>query len=1032
MLLLFFNSICYGQHRTSDITGIVTDINDQPLSNVSIITSQSRLSSITNEKGVFHISNAVLGESISFSMIGYEPQTIIVRDTASIKIQLELGQTKLDEVVVIGYGEVNKEDLTGAVGVVDVEALQKAPVATFDEALAGRIAGVQVSSNEGQPGSDINITIRGGNSLTQSNSPLYVIDGFPIEDFSSSAVSPDDIKSINVLKDASATAIYGSRGANGVIIIETKTGIQGAPVITYNGFYGKQYTTKKIEMMSVYDFLNYQMEINPERTTETYFTRPGKTLEDYRNEDGVDWQGLMFRPATMHNHNLSVRGGSTNTKYTVSGNVLEQDGIILNSGYRRRQVRIGLEQRLTDKIKGAVNFNYSDNRNYGSVSSNPQSDLNAYASYMMYRVWGYRPVSSGFDIVEELVDEEDISSVVLINPVIAAENEIRQHTETNFMLNGKFEYSILKGLTLNIKGGYRGRMGKNESFFNSKTYRGFPSTINFRGVNGIYDERGTYSWVNENTLNYKRVYNKIHRVDAIVGFTMQESSIARYGFEAINIADETVGLRALSYGIPTNPISMASKNALASYLGRINYGLKSKYLFTASLRADGSSKFSAKNRWGWFPSGAFAWQLGKEELLKDVDAVSDAKLRLSYGVTGNNRIADFARFQNIDINDFYSFNNELPVYAAIIDNMGNSGLKWERTAQLDLGIDFSLFNNRINSTVDLYRKTTDDLLLNSNLPATTGFTTVFKNIGKIRNDGLEITVNTVNLKNKDFGWESGFNIAFNRNKVLALADNQTSIPSPIRFTGDFNNTFLYLAQIGGPASVFYGLVWDGNYQYEDFNLMPDGTHVLKPSVPTNGNDASTILPGDVKFVDQNGDGIVNEEDMVVLGRAIPVHIGGFNNNFFYRGFSLNVFLQWSYGNKIMNANRMLFEGDWVGRANFNQFASYNNRWTPDNPTEEYPRAGGSGPRGVYSDRTLEDGSYLRLKTVQLNYAFPPKSIKGIKTLEVYAAGQNLITWTNYTGYDPEVSVRNTALTPGFDFSAYPRALTVTVGAKVGF
>lgn len=1033
-LFLALSQIGNAQDGKSDIKGEVQDAaTGNALIGVSIsVKGNSRVTDLTNKTGRYHIRPGAK-DTIQFTYVGYERIQIAASDLArNSLVKMVATDGSLGEVVIIGYGTVKKRDLTGSVGLVDMKDITKAPVSSVDQALAGRIAGVQVSSNEGQPGADVNITIRGGNSLTQSNAPLFVVDGFPIEDFSLQSLNPEDVASISVLKDASATAIYGSRGANGVIIIETKKGRTGPPVIAYDGYYGRQHVTKKIDMMSPYDFVKYQLEINPAPTTEAYLTKPSMALEEYRNVKGVDWQGLMFRPSNMHNHNISVRGGNSNTQYAFSGNLVDQDGIIISSGFKRRQARVSIDQVINTKLKVSTNINYSRSRNYGAIASSPQSDLNTYASYMMYRIWGYRPASVGNDIVNDLVDEDDVSSLLLLNPVIAVRNEIRQQTQSDLLINAAAIYSITKDLTLNIRGGYRSRSTRNEAFYNSNTFKGHATPTNTDGVNGSYGDLEMSNWVNENTLTWKKAFNDNNLMDVTGGFTMQGTNNTGYGFITVNVPNEELGLRALQQGVPNGTTSVASRNTLVSYLGRVNYNFKSKYLFTASLRADGSSKFTAANRWGIFPSGAFAWQMANEKFMKGIPAISDAKFRVSYGVTGNNRIDDFARFQSIDISDYYSFNNQTPGYAAIINNMGNYDLKWEKTAQLDIGYDMSLFNGRVNLTVDVYRKTTSDLLLNSNLPLSTGFNTVYKNIGKIRNDGLEFTLNTVNIRKGSFTWESGFNISFNKNKVLALAEGQTNMGSSVRFTGDFNSTFLYLAQVGGPAAVFYGLVWDGNYQYEDFDLLGNGTYALKQSVPTHAYTGAAIQPGDIKYKDQNGDGIVDEKDFAVLGRAIPVHIGGFTNNFTYKGFSLGIFFQWSYGNKIMNANRVQFEGDWSARANFNQYATYVDRWTPDNPTNEYPRAGSRGQNGVWSSRTLEDGSFLRLKTVQLGYSFPKKLIGNIKSLQVYAAGQNLYTWTKYSGLDPEVSVRNSILTPGFDISAYPRALTVTVGAKVTF
>ena len=1039
ILLLMATLFCFSvQAQQTDrklLKGVVVDNEDgEFLVGVHVqVKEDKKRVAVTDKDGKFSI-RAAATETLVFTYIGYTAQQVQV---SSFKETVRLKQsiTGLNEIVIVGYGEVKRKDITGAVAEVKMEDLAKAPVASFDEALAGRIAGVQVSSNEGQPGAEMNIVVRGGNSLTQSNSPLYVIDGFPIEDFSNAAINTDDIASISVLKDASATAIYGSRGANGVIIIETKKGKTGGAVISYNGYAGVQNVTKEMELMNPYEFVKYQTERDPDGMVRTYFTNPGFTLEDYENTENIDWPDMLFRTALMQNHNLSIRGGSEQTKYAFSGSIFGQNGVIINSGYDRYQGRVVVDQTINKKLKIGININYSKDKNYGALSSAQAASSRAYSTYLMYRVWGYRPLTIGndFDAFNDLFDSEEEDNRIM-NPIIGTKNELRQQFRTNIMTNAYATYAIRDNLTLNIRGGLNSRLTRNESFNNSKTFRGFPSASNLKGVNGSFSDLDLNDWVNENTLTYKKKLNKDNSFDITAGFTIQGTSASTYGYESTNIPNEELGLVALQLGIPSSVTSFKSRNTLMSYLGRVNYNFKSRYLFTASFRADGSSKFAPENRWGYFPSVAFAWQMGKEKFLKKLSFVSDAKFRVSYGVTGNNRVNDFVRYLSLNLTDYYSFANEIPAYAATIDNLGNDHLKWERTTQADIGYDLSLFKNRINLAIDLYSKTTSDLLLNSNLPNSSGFNKVYKNVGKIRNNGLELSLSTVNIKTKAFSWQSDFNISFNNNKILALADGETNILSTVNWTGDFANSYLYLARIGGPAASFFGYVWDGNYQYEDFDLQQNGTYKLKNTVPTNGNDRSVIKPGDIKYVDQNGDGVLNDQDRVVIGRALPIHTGGFNNNFTYKGFNLNVFFQWNYGNDIYNANRIIFEGNFTNRQNLNQYATYQDRWTPENQSNTQFRIGGQGPAGVYSSRTIEDGSFLRLKTVQLGYTFPKPVMKQLKmkSIELYVAAQNLYTWTNYSGMDPEVSVRNSTLTPGLDYSAYARNRTITMGVKATF
>jgi TonB-linked SusC/RagA family outer membrane protein len=1024
----------YAQQSLTLINGAVTDEEGETLVGVYVrVKEDSKRGVATDKDGKFSI-RAKDSETLIFTLIGYQQRQVLVKNLGKNPIKLKQDLTALNEVVIIGYGQVSKQDLTGSVGQVKVEELTKAPVTSFEEALAGRVAGVQVSSNSGQPGDEINITIRGGNSITQSNAPLYVVDGFPMEDFNANSISPDEIESISVLKDASATAIYGTRGANGVIILETKKGKIGKPQVAYNGFVGLHQATKKMEVMSPYEFVKYQLERDFTEMSDVYLTRPNLTLEDYKNADPIDWQDNLFTNGWVQNHSLSLRGGTAQTKYAVSGNFTDQNGVIINSGLSRQQFRAVLDQAINKNLKFSLNVSYARDKNYGQTVASQANSANAYATYLMYRVWGYRPLNTGgVDLTEDLFDE-DISteSILVINPIVSTKNEIRQQIRNTLNFNGGITYDFLKDFRLNIRGGYNSRLTRNESFNNSKTYRGVLTANNLNGVNGSIYDQTLNDWVNENTLTYKKKLNRDNTFDVLVGATVQGTNFNEYGFLSTNVPREELGLRALQYGIPKTVSSSAKANTLLSFLSRVNYNYKSKYLFTASIRADGSSKFSDNNRWAYFPSGAFAWNLNKEKFMKNLKFISNTKLRLSYGITGNNRINDFSRLQSLDILDYYATNGGAPLYAILPDNLGNADITWEKTSQFDAGLELGFIKDRINLTVDAYHKVTDDLLLNANIGTHNGYNTLYKNIGKIQNRGLEFTLTTVNIRNKKFSWTSDFNISFNRNKVLELTDGQSSLLTSVSFTGDYNGTSLYIAKVGQPVASFYGMVWAGNYQYEDFIKRADGTYLLKGNIATNGNARTTIQPGDIKYVDQNGDGEVNDLDMVVIGRALPIHTGGFNNNFNYKNFSLSVFLQWSYGNDVMNANRLMLEGNPANRPNLNQFASYNDRWTPENQNDTYYRVGGAGPRGVYSTRTLEDGSFLRLKTVQLSYNLPNKLIKNISNLQIYASAQNLFTWSNYSGMDPEVSTKNSILTPGFDYSAYARNRILTMGLKIAF
>lgn len=1031
------------------ITGKVTDAENEPLEGVTVQLKGKPTTATTNESGIFNIAISDLKNAeLSFSMVGYVTKAVKLNEKTTVyNVVLTSSMKDLDDVIVIGYGTVKKRDLTGSVGQVKVADMKKAPVASFEDALGGRVAGVQVSAVDGQPGSNNLITIRGGNSITQSNAPLYVIDGFPIENPGNNAINPDDIESIEVLKDASATAIYGARGANGVVMITTRKGKAGPPVLTYNAWYGIQKEIGRQEVMSPYEFVKYQIELNP--TQANIYLDNGKTLDSYKDVKGVNWQDEIFRTAPMQNHSISLTGGNDKSRYVVSGSLMDQQGIIINGGFKRAQGRIVLDQTVTDKLKVGVNVNYTGLNTQGQVATSGGENGITASSYLFYSAWGYRPVTgdslNDLTFMDDAFDPDITSGTDFrVNPIISAKNQHIKSFTNVLLANGYLSYKVSKELTLRISGGITRNANRREVFNNSKTSAGSPRTTygSTNGVNGSINNNVFSSWLNENTLTYNKRFNKNHILNAVVGFTMQKNRSLADGFFANKVPNESLGISGLDEGLPVTSTSADSESALASFLGRVNYTWKQKYLFTASFRSDGSSKFAPGNRWGYFPSGSVAWRVNEEKFMKKFTWISETKLRASYGVTGNNRVNDFAYLSVLRQTGFtngsgnttpgYYFNNvHIPGSAPV--EVGNKDLVWERTAQFDLGLDLGFLNNRLALTVDYYNKRTSDLLLLANLAASTGYLTGYKNIGKVSNSGLEFTLNTVNIDNKNFSWSTNFNIAFNRNKILELNYDQPSITTRVQGWNDnFNNGLPYMAKPGMPVAMYLGFINDGLYQVEDFNVLPNGTYQLKEDVVNNGQDRSIIKPGFVKYKDINGDGVVDANDQTIIGNPMPVHIGGFTNNFRYHNFDLSVFFQWSYGNDVLNANRLVFEG-MEGRPYLNQFKSMENRWRPDNPNADLPVAGVTSPN-VYSSRVIEDGSYLRLKTVALGYTLPASVLKRIriKSIRVYGAAQNLVTWTNYTGVDPEVSVRNSPLTPSFDWSAYPKARTMTLGVNVTF
>lgn len=1035
------------------VRGTVVDQTGESVIGASIQVKGTTQGTITDIDGKFSLGVPDKKSVIVVSFIGYATKELQVDTSKPMSIVLEEDTKVLDEVVVVGYQEVRKKDLTGSVAKADMNELLNTPVGSFDQTLGGRIAGVNVSSSEGTPGGTMNIVIRGNNSLTQDNSPLYVIDGFPVEDAAiASTINPSDIESLDILKDASATAIYGARGANGVVIITTKKGKVGKAQITYDGSVTMHHVTRTIPMMDAYEFVKLQAETYPAsiaNSTGGYLMEyQGKpwTLDDYRDIFQYDWQDEILRTALQHNHNIRLTGGTEGVRYNASVSYYNQDGILLNSGYERFQARANTVIKR-DKLDINLTTNYSRSIQTGSTPSETSySGMNN----LFYSVWGYRPVTypnkSMESLLNDVMDEAiDSSNDYRFNPIRSLKEEYRKYYINNLQLNGYVSYEFIKGLKLKVSGGYTYDARKNDQFNNSNTRYGGPTSTDKVNAQIIRNERLT--WLNENTLTYQTNIKKKHFFNSLVGITFQNSDYEYYSLKSTHIPNESLGMAGMADGTLSSSSSLKSSWSMMSYLARLNYNYKSKYYATASFRADGSSKFSKKHRYGYFPSGSLAWNFMEEKFMAPIkEVVGAGKLRVSWGLTGNNRIGEYDYYALLQMlkekqgdyisngsipSGVYPFDNDMSSVGMVPVSLPNEDLKWETTEQWNVGLDLSFFNERLNFTADVYRKTTRDLLLEASLPLVSGYYSATKNIGKVRNDGLELSLSTVNVQTKDFTWTSDFNIAFNKNEVLELAENQLSLTTAARFDQNYNSQPSYIAKVGLPMGMMYGYIYEGTYKYDDF-VKSGNSYTLKDNVPYFSSEANT-QPGMPKYKDVNGDGIIDTNDRTIIGRGLPIHTGGFTNSFTYKGFDLSVFFQWSYGNDIMNANRLFFENA-GGKKDLNQFASYANRWTPENPESDIPAATKSASNNVISSRIIEDGSYLRLKTVTLGYTFPKTLIAKAKlsNARVYVAAQNLWTWTSYSGYDPEVSVRNSALTPGLDFSSYPRAFTLSFGVNLGF
>ena len=1050
MALLAFMSIsAFGQ---KNIVGTVIDERGETLPGVNVIIKGSAKGTATDFNGKFGITVNSTSDILVFSYIGYISREVKVDASKPMQVILKEESKTLNEVMVVGYQDVRKKDLTGSVAKANLGDMMKAPVASFDQALAGRVAGVNVSSGEGTPGGTMNIVIRGNNSITQGNGPLYVIDGFPVEDAAvGSSINPNDIESIDVLKDASATAIYGARGANGVIIITTRKGVVGAPKVTYDGSYGIQRATRKIPMMDAYEFVRLQSEIyTPAEMSGDfgYFrTYDGKTysLDDYRNVAQFNWQDLILQDAPQQSHNISFTGGTSDVRYNASASYFDQDGVVIGSNYNRIQGRLGTTIRHK-KLNISLTTNYSSTNSFGSSPS--QSSYSG-MNNLFYSVWGYRPVTQpGVDINSLLENTNDPGVDMLndyrFNPILSLNNEYRKRATSYNQYNGFVEYEFIKGLKLKVSGGYTLDSRRNETFNNSKTRYGSP--ISTDHVNATLETSERKTWLNENILTFQRVFNKVHSFNAMAGMTMQGSTSDYYSMKTNNIPNESLGMAGMGQGTPIQINASMADWAMLSYLGRINYNYKSRYYFTASFRADGSSKFPTQNRFGYFPSTSLAWNFMEEKFMEPISSVvKNGKLRLSWGQTGNNRVGEYDYYAQLLITQagqgnytgttdyitgIYPFNNVVSTVGTIPSNLPNKALKWETTGQTNAGVDLGFLNDRINFTFDWYNKITSDLLLRATLPFSSGYGSAMKNVGKVQNQGVEFTLNTTNIKTKKFSWTTNFNISFNKNKVLELTENQLTMLS----NGYFDQAFTasnYVAKIGYPIGMMYGYMYEGTYKVDDFDYN-GAAYTLKAGIPHYTSENNT-QPGYPRYADLNKDGVIDSNDQTMIGRGDPIHIGGFTNNFEYAGFDLSIFFQWSYGANLLNANRLMFEG-YGKKKDLNQFASYADRWTFENQTSDMPVVSNSSSNGLFSSRVIENGSYIRLKTLSLGYSLSTKMLKKLKVSKVraYVTAQNLFTLSNYSGYDPEVSIRNSALTPGLDFSSYPRAASMNVGVNVGF
>lgn len=1044
----------YAQNRT--ITGqVVEKLSGEILSGAFIREKGSSKSVVADANGNFKIGVDNKDVVLVVKYIGFkELELKVPLNQASVIFQLEEDLVQLNQVVTIGYGTVRRQDLIGAVSSVSAKDLKDVPINSAAQALAGRIAGLEVIAAEGSPDAEVKILIRGGNSITQDNTPLYIIDGIQTED-GLSGLSPQDIESIDVLKDAASTSIYGARGSNGVVIITTKGGKEGATSIVYNGFMGNGVVAKKLDVLKPYDFVvsQYERALPSGETEIDAFERrfgPVSDIESYKEKEFVDWQDATFgRKALMYTQNLRISGGNKASQFSISLSDNKQEGIVLNSGLSRKLLSLKFDHTANRKLKIGLTIRHNDQK--VDATGIPTEGSSVYS--MLRHAVKYTPFKID-DEPEDFIDDDYFTltntgnGMGILNPVALTNAIDRTNLSQATNFGGYLNYAFYKNFS------FRSTIGVN---YSDRTRESFDDHYSYRArVNGALPMAGISnnkqnSFNNSNVITYSN--SKIAKNQSLNLLLGQELYELKASSNNIQLKEFPMGitpekaLNQLGLGtvLPQYPTSGASESRLLSFFTRANYDYGKKYLFTFALRADGSSKFSPDNRWGFFPSGAFAWRVSREKFMKNINVVSDMKFRLSYGVSGNNRIADYLYQYNFDTQGIrYALNETIiPGYAATY--MANPDLKWEATTSRNIGLDVDLFKSKLQVTIDAYINTTKDLLVNAPIPSSSGYTTQLINIGNTENRGVEVQIGTNIINTKSFTWKVDFNTGFNRNTVKKLAREQNQEFYNSGF-GVSNQPSDYIIKVGEPVGSMYGWISDGFYTVDDFDW--NGTsYTLKPDVANSTPTLGLVRPGTMKLKDLNGDNLVDTEDKSIMGNAAPKFSGGINQQFTFKSFDLSVFLNFKYGNDIFNANKIEFTNGYTKYTN--QLEVMKDRWRSYDEnfqlvTDPQALAELNKDAKIWSTFTgagafypiswaVEDGSFLRVNNITLGYTFSSKLLSKIKvkSLRIYSTLNNVAIWTNYSGYDPEVdTMRRTPLTPGVDYSAYPRSKTYLFGLNL--
>jgi len=1057
-LILLIFTICFSFSMVfaqgSLLSGVVSDEMGQPLPGVNILEKGTKNGTSTDFDGnfLFKVSNS--NAIIVISYLGFETKEVNLAGKKTVNVVLKANLEALDEIVVIGYGTARKSDLTGSVVAVSGADLKKTAISNVAEALTGRMAGVQVTSSEGSPDAEIKIRIRGGGSLTQDSSPLIIVDGFPVN--SMSDVSPSDIENITVLKDASSTAIYGSRGANGVVIITTKSGKDGKIDVSFNTFYGMSSIAKTIDVQEPEDFVKWQYEYSLLKDDLNSYERIFGQWQDYdlyKGLKGNNWQKQIYGGlGEVQSQDLGIRGGSEKVNFNFNYAHYDVKTIMLGSDFKRNNLSFSLKNKASEKVDLSFTMRYSETEINGG-GANEQNEISSADARLRHSV-GYSPIPLA-GLTTDNTDEA--LSSYLVNPFVAVADNQREKLRKNFNILGSFTWEIIDNLKFKSDLGIDNYNNLDYRFYGRSTYyaNNRPAAENQGAPSLMFSDDKRNRFRNANTINYdfKEILGDNHSLKVLVGEEMlvnhsNEVTTEIQGFP--KFFDFETSKNLTTQGVPQSVDNYYSPDdKLLSFFGRVNYTFKDRYLFTATYRADGSSKFLGNNRWGYFPSAAVAWKMTEEDFLKDVSWINSLKLRLSYGQAGNNNIPSGQTVQNFESRNT-TYINGISNYWAASNTLANPDLKWETTITQNVGLDFDLIKGRISGSFEAYKNNTKDLLINFPVPGT-GYLSQYRNMGETQNSGIEASLNIAAIEKEDYGLSFSFNIGFNKNRINSLGVMDDFGQNTNWASSQIGND--YVINVGQPIGLMYGYQNDGRYEVSDFDYDAlSGSYTLKSGIADNTSIVGTVMPGMMKLKDINGDGLVTVDDNTIIGDSNPTHTGGMVINANAYGFDLSAAFNWSVGNDVYNANKIEFttsnpNGQY---RNLSTEMSDGIRWTNLDPVSGQLVTDPSAlatlnenttmwspymQRFVFSDWAVEDGSFLRLNSLTLGYT-PPEALFtkiGISKLRFYVTANNVFILTKYSGLDPEVSTRRkTPLTPGVDYSPFPRSRQVVLGLNLNF